>query len=190
MRLIMFAEGTDLRVKQGVLPYAVRFNYTEPHITNFLKRAPAVPFNGKDITAQGAYQIVKGTWEMCVKALGLKDFSPSSQDSAALYLIKLRGAENDVLNGNWIEAIKKCSREWASLPFQNDTSYYNYNGKEYHIFGGTPQPAKKLSTLLEFLKADHLLPTKDNSIISANWLIPLGIVAALNYKTIKNAISF
>ena len=67
-------------------------------------------------TAAGAYQFLVGTWDECAKALGLPDFSPASQDLAAVFLIRRRGALTDVLAGRVEKAIKKCAKEWASLP--------------------------------------------------------------------------
>jgi muramidase (phage lysozyme) len=67
-------------------------------------------------TAAGAYQFLSRTWDECAKALGLRDFSPASQDQAALFLIKRRGALEDVVAGRLEAAVAKCAREWASLP--------------------------------------------------------------------------
>lgn len=41
-------------------------------------------------TAAGKYQITKSTWDKVSEKLGLKDFSPESQDQAALYLAQER----------------------------------------------------------------------------------------------------
>lgn len=65
---------------------------------------------------RGAYQLLARTWDECVKALGLPDFSPSSQDLAAAFLIRRRGALPDALAGRLDVAIAKCNKEWASLP--------------------------------------------------------------------------
>lgn len=67
-------------------------------------------------TAAGAYQIIKKTWLGVQGALGLTDFGPRSQDSAAVELIRRRGALEDVKAGRVAEAIAKCRNEWASLP--------------------------------------------------------------------------
>lgn len=67
-------------------------------------------------TAAGAYQFLFRTWEECRRALDLPDFSPASQDAAAVFLIKRRGALPDVDAGNFAAAVAKCSKEWASLP--------------------------------------------------------------------------
>lgn len=71
---------------------------------------------GVSSTAAGAYQFLSRTWDECVKALDLPDFSPSSQDLAAVFLISRRGALGDVIAGRIEAAIAKCNREWASLP--------------------------------------------------------------------------
>lgn len=67
-------------------------------------------------TAAGAYQIIKPTWQKIKGALGLDDFGPNSQDSAAIELIRRRGALEDVKAGRIATAIDKCRNEWASLP--------------------------------------------------------------------------
>lgn len=66
--------------------------------------------------AAGAYQFLPQTWSEARDALGLPDFSPASQDAAAIFLIRRRGALADVENGNFSTAIIKLGKEWASLP--------------------------------------------------------------------------
>jgi muramidase (phage lysozyme) len=91
-------------------------------------------------TAAGAYQILYRTWIEVKQKLGLPDFSPQSQDRAAIELIKRRKALEDVLAGRFPQAIEKCKKEWASLPGAG------YNQRErsansllsvYKIAGGT-----------------------------------------------------
>lgn len=67
-------------------------------------------------TAAGAYQFIAGTWDEMRKLYALPDFSPESQDLAAIGLIHRRGALQDVLAGRIEQAIAKCAKEWASLP--------------------------------------------------------------------------
>ena len=50
------------------------------------------------------------------QALGLKDFSPKSQDAVALQQIKERGALPMIDRGDIRQAIDRCSNIWASLP--------------------------------------------------------------------------
>lgn len=89
-------------------------------------------------TAAGAYQIKKNTWKIARDALGLSDFSPASQDAAAVELIRRRGALEDVKAGRFATAINKCRNEWASLPgnyarqgqrsIQTLTAWFEQNG--------------------------------------------------------------
>lgn len=67
-------------------------------------------------TAAGAYQFLSRTWDDVAAKLGLADFSPESQDLAAVELIRRRGALRDVYAGRLDVALSKCNREWASLP--------------------------------------------------------------------------
>lgn len=67
-------------------------------------------------TAAGAYQFLASTWAECKAALELRDFSPQSQDLAATFLIRRRGALPDAMAGRLEAAIAKCAKEWASLP--------------------------------------------------------------------------
>ena len=67
-------------------------------------------------TAAGRYQLLSKWWDAYRKQLGLKDFSPASQDAVALQQIKERRALPDIDAGNIAAAIQKCSNIWASLP--------------------------------------------------------------------------
>ncbi|MFU0967081.1 glycoside hydrolase family 104 protein [Kluyvera ascorbata] len=67
-------------------------------------------------TAAGRYQLLARYWDAYRKQLGLKDFSPASQDAVALQQIKERRALDLIDNGNILKAIDRCSNIWASLP--------------------------------------------------------------------------
>lgn len=128
LAMISHAEGTDLRSD----PYRVCFGYR--HTIEDLSDHPAVTreWLGEKLpdavclaagqkpgcvsTAAGRYQLIRPTWLACKRALGLADFSPKSQDDAALYLIKKRGALDDVKRGRVADAVAKVRSEWASLP--------------------------------------------------------------------------
>lgn len=67
-------------------------------------------------TAAGAYQFLYSTWKTLQAELGLPDFSPLSQNKAAIELIRKKGAITDVLSGKITDGIYKCRKIWASLP--------------------------------------------------------------------------
>lgn len=67
-------------------------------------------------TAAGAYQFLRGTWNDLKGKLQLPDFTASSQDAAALELVRERGALGDVVAGNFTRAVAACAKTWASLP--------------------------------------------------------------------------
>ena len=67
-------------------------------------------------TAAGAYQFLERTWDGLDAKYNFPDFSPATQDFAAVALILGRGALDDVLAGRFEQAVRKCNKEWASLP--------------------------------------------------------------------------
>ena len=66
--------------------------------------------------ARRRYQLLSCWWDAYRKQLGLKDFSPKSQDAVALQQIKERGALPMIDRGDIRQAIDRCSNIWASLP--------------------------------------------------------------------------
>lgn len=67
-------------------------------------------------TAAGRYQLLARYWVTYCKQLGLKDFSPLSQDLIAIQQIKERNAIESIIAGEITIAIERCSNIWASLP--------------------------------------------------------------------------
>ncbi|MDN3923330.1 glycoside hydrolase family 24 protein [Roseateles violae] len=78
-------------------------------------------------SAAGAYQFMAvspipggttkaNTWDKLAERLGLQDFSPASQDAAAVELIREAGALADVRAGRFDAAVSKVRRIWASMP--------------------------------------------------------------------------
>ncbi len=76
-----------------------------------------VSASGYTSTAAGAYQALASSWDETKRIMQLPDFSPQSQDLFALGRIAARGALDDVIAGRFDAALKKISREWASLPY-------------------------------------------------------------------------
>ena len=72
-------------------------------------------------SAAGRYQFLESTWNGLAKQLGLKDFSPKSQDIAAVALLAQNGALPHVLKGDIPTAVKKSGGTWASLPSAPDS---------------------------------------------------------------------
>ncbi|HEN3610108.1 TPA: glycoside hydrolase family 104 protein [Yersinia enterocolitica] len=70
-------------------------------------------------SAAGRYQFTSSSWDDAAKALNLTDFSPRSQDLAALFLIQRAGQLENVTNGNFADATSGLGEVWASLPSSN-----------------------------------------------------------------------
>jgi lysozyme len=128
LELIAWAEGTAREPD----PYRVCYGYR--HVIVDFREHPAITgeWRGEKLpdlmcrgaglkpgcvsTAAGKYQMIKGTWIVARDALGLKDFSPKSQDRACVQRIASRGALRAVEEGRVATAISLCRKEWASLP--------------------------------------------------------------------------
>jgi lysozyme len=68
-------------------------------------------------TASGAYQMIKSTWIAARDALGLPDFSPASQDAAAVWILQFKRprAWPLVQQGRFHEALKALRNEWEAF---------------------------------------------------------------------------
>jgi muramidase (phage lysozyme) len=134
LTMIQYAEGT-----YGKDGYRKLYGGS---LFNDLSKHPNTPTTkwGITSTAAGAYQILSKTWNELQAKLGLPDFSPLSQDKAAIELIRRRKALEDVMAGRWAQAIEKCKKEWASLPGagygQNEKNIKNLLAV-YKVAGGT-----------------------------------------------------
>ena len=84
-----------------------------------LLRSPSQTCHAKpktQINRRRTLQLLSRWWDAYRKQLGLKDFSPKSQDAVALQQIKERGALPMIDRGDIRQAIDRCSNIWASLP--------------------------------------------------------------------------
>jgi len=70
--------------------------------------------------AAGRYQFLSDTWDPMASALGLKDFTPPSQDKAVIELIRRDGTYSYVAGSavykNFTKAVYRLNNIWASLP--------------------------------------------------------------------------
>lgn len=107
---IAFAEGTYNQPESG---YKTIVGYTQ--FTSYADH-PRVYVADANSTAAGRYQFLDTSWDLAKKALKLPDFSPASQDKAALREIQAKGALSSVDNGNFEAAVTACRRVWASFP--------------------------------------------------------------------------
>ena len=71
---------------------------------------------GLESTAAGRYQIMGRNWKPYCRLLGLKDFSPATQDAIAIQLIRECRALEDIEAGRFEHAVIKCRSRWASFP--------------------------------------------------------------------------
>ncbi len=108
--MIQYSEGT-----YGPNAYHTLYGGS---LFNDFSQHPNTPVTkwGITSTAAGAYMILNRVWVELQTALKLPDFSPASQDKAAIELIRKKNALPDVLAGNLEQAIYKCRKIWASLP--------------------------------------------------------------------------
>ena len=67
-------------------------------------------------TAAGRYQIILPTWAYLTLRAGLSDFTPLSQDKAAIMLLAQRDAMTPITTGDVEVAIDRVSAIWASFP--------------------------------------------------------------------------
>jgi muramidase (phage lysozyme) len=127
LMLITWTEGTD----REKTPYNELFGFS--NFTGYDKH-PGIVIKTPNYSssAAGRYQILSAT----AKMLKMADFTPESQDKAAIQLIKNAKAYDEVVAGNWEAAINKTNKIWASLP-----------GSPYG------QPTKKMADALNFLKS-------------------------------------
>ena len=83
-------------------------------------------------TAAGRYQFLFWVWDDVSGVLRLSNFSPESQDRAAVLLLRRAKAYDVIRQGDVMRGIELCKRTWASLPG-----------------AGYGQPEKKFSELLK-----------------------------------------
>lgn len=160
---IAAAEGADYDTGFGGTKIGLD---QHPNVTKYFrnKKGQTLP-----TTAAGRYQFLTSTYRNLSKKLGLTDFSPASQDLAAVELIREKGAIKDVLNGNFNQAIQKTNRTWASFPGSPhhqrqvsqkfvDNFFNNYKGRTSKMANGQPSAPRLVRTTSDN-KAPAVLPS-------------------------------
>ena len=147
LNTIRFAEGTWRQGKDEgyrVMFGGSLFSDMSRHPNRTIHRWPY------SSAAAGAYQFLPTTWQMAKKALKLRDFKPASQDQAAIFLIRRRGAlalaDRGVLTP---ELTHKLAPEWASFPKLSGQSYYG-------------QPVRSFRSLKKFYNTNLALVRRDS----------------------------
>jgi muramidase (phage lysozyme) len=121
LNTIRYAEGTWLQGSQD----GYRMIYGGSLFHGF-HRHPEIVVEGNYVSAAaGAYQFLPTTWRAAAQELNLPDFSPPSQDQAALHLVHRRGALRQFdREGLSAEVLARLAPEWASLPSHHGGSVY------------------------------------------------------------------
>lgn len=109
---LAYAEGTD-----------ENYNYIFTHATfeSYADHPRKRKCSGKLCSdAAGRYQFLSRTWDGLTGELGLTDFTPPSQEKAAVEIFRRAGAYTNVSKSNVYEnftaALGKLNGTWASLP--------------------------------------------------------------------------
>lgn len=128
LAMIAYSEGTAAAAD----PYRVCYKFS--HTIQSLSEHPAISGEWLGVnlpdaeciaagmappcisTAAGKYQINRPTWKRIRNALKLTDFSPDSQDTAAVELIREHSGLALVNSGQTVAAISQVKNVWASLP--------------------------------------------------------------------------
>lgn len=136
LRVIRACEGTA-----GDRGYQTIFGYE--YFDDFSRHPNrTVTKGGYSSSAAGAYQIINKTWAWLVTKYGFTDFTPETQDAAAVALLIRRNALDDVRAGRLEAAVGKCGLEWASLPgspYGQPVRSLEFVRRVYRLHGGVEE---------------------------------------------------
>ncbi len=123
-KTIQFSEGTYK--PDGTTNYNLGYGGTT--FTDLSKHPDTVwHTDSGSSAAAGAYQFMPETYTRASTALGLTDFSPTSQEKAGEWLAQKRGVDTGKLyttRAGLKAAFHQMSPEWAGLPNNDDQSHY------------------------------------------------------------------
>ena len=129
-------------------------------------------------TGAGRYQLLSRWWDAC-KQLGLKDFSPKSQDAVALQQIKERGALPMIDRGDIRQAIDRCSNIWASLP---GAGYGQFEHKADSLIANSKKRAERSERLMYEQSHRDYLALVICIIVCLSWAVNHYRDNAITYK--------
>lgn len=111
LKAIAVAEGGGYDFKYGALKGRSndRWRFTD------MSTHPGPGIDGKS-TAAGMYQITRPTWQHHGAKLGLRDFSPRTQDLIAVEILRSLGVIAAIKQGEIADVMLKVARIWAALP--------------------------------------------------------------------------
>ena len=130
--VIAFTEGTDLSNPRSGYNVYLGDRPAQGSIRSLVSHPGGA--------AAGRYQFIPKTWNWISKEMNLRDFSPYSQDLAALELTRRRGVDprtDQVTREN----VAKLAPEWASFPTLEGKSFYGQRVVPYE-------------TMLNFLESE------------------------------------
>lgn len=116
--MIAFSEGTD-NGRQRTNDHGYDVLVGGGLFTGYAdhpRKLVALPKLGIKSTAAGRYQLLSRYYDAYKKTLGLKDFSPLSQDLIAIQQIRERKALQLIQAGQFEQAVRQVRNIWASLP--------------------------------------------------------------------------
>lgn len=150
--MIAISEGTDRRGNHGYNLIVIGVDkkielFTDYSQHPFASGRKPKKINNKGLysSASGRYQFMRVHWQHYKDKLNLPDFGPESQDKWALQLIKECKALDDIDEGRFDEAVRKCRRIWASLPnspYGQHTNSLEYLRTAYVELGGSIAPSE------------------------------------------------
>lgn len=116
--MIAFSEGTD-NGRQRTNDHGYDVLVGGGLFTGYAdhpRQLVSLPKLGIKSTAAGRYQLLSRYYDAYKKSLGLKDFSPLSQDLIAIQQIRERKALQLIQAGQFEQAVRQVRNIWASLP--------------------------------------------------------------------------
>lgn len=160
------------------------------------------PNKGNTSTAAGKYQFIEPTWEAAKSALGLKDFSPESQDRAAWWVAQ-RDYADRTNGGNLLAALqsgkpsvlaqvgRKLAPTWTSLPGgieqgQNGRQFRTAFATAFALLGpdasapNVPLWEQRIQRQIIAARNPAVLPSRRPDTLNGRIILPLASPAPLN----------